>query len=213
MGVSIGLHSYTHTDTMNNNNPSLLHNLLLASIVSLCLTSCPFQQPLYFKDDPIIQPVLDEFGETKADEVWIEFGRINNLKCVDYFRVTYTKSDKTGVTTITTDPIDRLEKGALMTVVPCTLYTFRVAAYEEFHGTGRRFKMLSNEVNFTLDYTPKFVKKPSLLSNARQRQLLSREKRGIFRRTTTTERTTTEPFLTIQIVWDLGYIDFPICLD
>ena len=98
-----------------------------------------------------------------------------------------------------------------MTVVPCTLYTFRVAAYEEFHGTGRRFKMLSNEVNltqnytvlyfvlyftvlctvqvnFTLDYTPKFVKKPivwekkaSLLSNARQRQLPSREKRGIFR--------------------------------
>ena len=154
--------------------------------------------------------------------MWIEFGRINNLKCVDYFRVTYTKSDKTGVTTITTDPIDRLEKGALMTVVPCTLYTFRVAAYEEFHGTGRRFKMLSNEVNstlnytvlyctapyctvlyctvlyctvlctvqvnFTLDYTPKFVKKPivwekkaSLLSNARQRQLPSREKRGIFR--------------------------------
>ena len=85
--------------------------------------------------------------------MWIEFGRINNLKCVDYFRVTYTKSDKTGVTTITTDPIDRLEKGALMTVVPCTLYTFRVAAYEEFHGTGRRFKMLSNEVNFTLNYT------------------------------------------------------------
>ena len=35
----------------------------------------------------------------------------------------------------------------------------------------------------------------------------------MFQRTTTTERTTTEPFLTIQIVWDLGYIDFPICLD
>ena len=32
-------------------------------------------------------------------------------------------------------------------------------------------------------------------------------------RTTTTERTTTEPFLTIQTVWDLTYIDFPICLD
>ena len=120
-------------------------------------------------------------------EVWIEFGRINNLKCVDYFRVTYIKSDKTGVTTVTSDPINRLEKGAQMTVVPCTLYTFRVAAYEEFHGTGRRFKMLSNEVNFTLDYTPKFIKNPivwekkaSALSNARQRQL-PREKRGIFK--------------------------------
>ena len=120
-------------------------------------------------------------------KVWIEFGRINNLKCVDYFRVTYLKSDKTGVTKVTSDPINRLERGAQMTVVPCTLYTFRVAAYEEFHGTGRRFKMLSNEVNFTLDYTPKFIKNPivwekkaSPLSNARQRQQAKRERRGIF---------------------------------
>ena len=121
-------------------------------------------------------------------QVWIEFGRINNLKCVDYYRVTYIKSDKTGVTTVTSDPVHRLEKGAQMTVVPCTLYTFRVAAYEEFHGTGRRFKMLSNEVNFTLDYTPKFIKDPivwekkaSPLSNARLRQQPNREKRGIFK--------------------------------
>ena len=120
-------------------------------------------------------------------KVWIEFGRINNLKCVDYFRVTYLKSDKTGVTKVTSDPINRLERGAQMTVVPCTLYTFRVAAYEEFQGTGRRFKMLSNEVNFTLDYTPKFIKNPivwekkaSPLSNARQRQQAKRERRGIF---------------------------------
>ena len=65
------LHNYTNSDTViwKLRGYTLLHNLLLASIVSLCLTSCPFQQPLYFKDDPIIQPVLDEFGETKADEV------------------------------------------------------------------------------------------------------------------------------------------------
>ena len=69
--------------------------------------------------------MLDEFGEPMADQVWIQFGRIKNIKCVDYFRVTYTKTDKTGVTTITSDPIDRIEKGSQMTVVPCTLYTFR----------------------------------------------------------------------------------------
>ena len=57
---------------------------------------------------------------------------------MDYFRVTYQKKDKTGVTTLTTDPINRLESGAQMTVVPCTEYSFRIAAYEEFHGTGRR---------------------------------------------------------------------------
>ena len=67
------------------------------------------------------------------------------------------------------------------------LYYLRVAAYEEFHGTGKRFKMMSSEVNFTLDYTPKFIKAPivwekkaSPLSNVRHRQL-PREKRGIFK--------------------------------
>ena len=118
---------------------------------------------------------------------WLTFINLNKNLNDQISRVTYIKSDKTGVTTVTSDPINRLEKGAQMTVVPCTLYTFRVAAYEEFHGTGRRFKMLSNEVNFTLDYTPKFIKNPivwekkaSALSNARQRQL-PREKRGIFK--------------------------------
>ena len=76
-------------------------------------------------NDPVLQPVLDEFGEALADQVWIQFGKINNIKCVDYFRVTYTKTDKTGVTTIVSDPISRHEQGAQMTVVPCTLYTFR----------------------------------------------------------------------------------------
>ena len=149
--------------------------------------------------------MLDEFGEPMADQVWIQFGRIKNIKCVDYFRVTYTKTDKTGVTTITSDPIDRIEKGSQMTVVPCTLYTFRycillsssgvvvswvphlrVAAYEEFHGTGRRFKMLSSEVNFTLDYTPKFTRDPlvwerkaSPLSNVRMKSPI--QKRDIYK--------------------------------
>ena len=46
---------------------------------------------------------------------------------------------------------------------------------------------MSSEVNFTLDYTPKFIKQPivwekkaSPLSNVRHRQL-PREKRGIFK--------------------------------
>ena len=71
--------------------------------------------------------------------------------------------------------------------VEVTFSISRVAAYEEFHGTGKRFKMMSNEVSFTLDYTPKFIKQPivwekkaSPLSNVRHRQL-PREKRGIFR--------------------------------
>ena len=60
-----------------------------------------------------------------------------------------------------------------------------MAAYEEFHGTGRRFKMLSSEVNFTLDYTPKFIKDPlvwekkaSPLSNVRVKSPI--QKRDIY---------------------------------
>ena len=78
--------------------------------MGLSLSSCPFQHPFYFLDEPVLQPVLDEFGEALADQVgggqnrtlynmcskvWIQFGEINNIKCVDYFRVTYTKVSET----------------------------------------------------------------------------------------------------------------------
>ena len=89
----------------------------------------------------------------------------------------------------------------------------RVAAYEEFHGTGRRFKMISNEVNFTLDYTPKFIKPPTVWEKKASPLSRVRNPRAIHPFTTTTPRPTTEPFLIVTIVWDLTYIDFPICLD
>merc|ERR1719309_1408624 len=101
-----------------------------------------------------------------------------NRKCVDYFRVTYIKKDKSGISEVTSDRIDRNEMGSQMTVVPCTQYTFRVAAYEEFHGTGRRFPMYSDPVNFTLDYTPKFARPPIVYEKLGQpRPRKTREKR------------------------------------
>ena len=64
-------------------------------------------------------------------------------------------------------------------VVPCTEYKFRVAGYEMFQGTGRIFPVYSKQVqtqviqvkcqilnhcllqvNFTLNYSPKFIKQP-----------------------------------------------------
>ena len=39
------------------------------------------------------------------------------------------------------------------------------------------------------------------------------EKRGIYPFTTTTPAPTTEPFLTITVVWEIAFIDYPICLD
>ena len=60
-------------------------------------------------------------------------------------------------------------------LVPCTQYKFKVAAYEFFHGTGKIFPVWSKEVGkvswmeklflfsqveFVLDYTPKFIVPP-----------------------------------------------------
>ena len=73
--------------------------------------------------------------------------------------------------------------------------------------------MLSNEVNFTLDYAPKFIKEPIVWEKVASPLSRSRKTRGIHPYSSTREPTTTEPFLVISTVWDLTYIDFPICLD
>ena len=62
--------------------------------------------------------------------------------------------------------------------MPCTQFKFKVAAYEFFHGTGKIFPVWSKEVGkvswraawkklflfsqveFVLDYTPKFIVPP-----------------------------------------------------
>jgi len=159
-------------------------------------------------------PVKDKDGQISPDKVWIEFGRLRNRKCIDFFRVEYTKQDKDGVERVVSPRIGRNKVGAEITVVPCTLYTFRVAGYEEFHGTGQRFQMYSRPVNFTLDYTPKFSVAPLVWEKTGQpRRKTSRSRREIYPYTTTASTPTTEPYLLITVSWDLSYIDYPICLD
>ncbi|XP_023347664.1 uncharacterized protein LOC111716439 [Eurytemora carolleeae] len=191
----------------------------LKTAISFCLVlqgvhgACPFQTPFWFLSPPLLQPVLDEFGNTIPDRVWIQFGKVHNRKCVDFFRVEYTKSDKDGIEKVTSPRVFRHERGTEITVVPCTLYTFRVAAYEEFHGTGKKFPMYSDSVNFTLDYTPKFLRSPLIYEKFGQpRSRIVRDKRGIYPYTTTSTTPTTEPYIVITVSWDLSFIDFPICL-
>jgi|ERR1711962_246291 len=190
-------------------------NLIILHSIGLSHSSCPFQTPFWFKKAPELKPVLDEFGNTIPDQVWIEFGPMQNHKCVDYFRVESAKTDKYGLTKITSPHIDRNQPGTKVTVVPCTLYKFRVAAYEMFHGTGKIFPVWSKEVNFTLDYTPKFIVAPLVYEKVASKgsKVRNQVKRSIYPYTTTPAPTTTEPFLIITIVWELSYIDFPICLD
>ncbi len=64
---------------MRLHHDTLPITILLVSLAGLCLTSCPFQSPLHFKDDPVIQPVLDEFGNTMADQVRQDKAMINKL--------------------------------------------------------------------------------------------------------------------------------------
>ena len=76
-----------------------------------------------------------------------------------------------------------------------------------------QFKMLSNEVNFTLDYAPTFVMDPIVWEKVASPLSKARKARGNHPYNSTPEPTTTDPFLVISTVWDLTYIDFPICLD
>merc|ERR1712243_279805 len=69
-------------------------NLIILHSIGLSQSSCPFQTPFWFKKAPELKPVLDEFGNTIPDQVWIEFGPMQNHKCVDYFRVESAKTDK-----------------------------------------------------------------------------------------------------------------------
>lgn len=194
----------------------ILTSLIIFTAGLYCLqAACPFHTPFWFKQIPELQPVLDEFGNTIPDKVWIKFGQVANRKCVDYFKVEYTKQDKDGTERVTSPKVPRAMPGTEITVVPCTLYTFRVAAYEEFQGTGKRFKKESQEVNFTLDYTPKFIRTPLVYEKVGQPRKISdsrRERREIFPYTTTPTTTTEEPYLAITVAWDLSYVDFPICL-
>lgn len=178
--------------------------------------SCPFQTPYWFKNTPVLSPVLDENGEVISDKVHVEWGEVVNLKCVDYFRIESVLKSRLGTEQRRSDPIQRWNTGAELTVIPCTEYTVRVAGYEDFRENGRNFKVYSNSVVYTLDYTPKFIKAPAVSEKKvtqRARGSPGRAKRGIYAYTTTPPPTTTEIFLSISVIWDLSFIDQPVCLD
>lgn len=201
-----------------------LRLLIFLHFVRLALNSCPFQTPFWFKTLPKLMPVFFDNGEKDPSKAWLEFGPIQNRKCVDYFRIETSKIDKFGLVKDLGPHIGRNELGGVVDLVPCTQYKFKVAAYEFFHGTGKIFPVWSKEVTFVLDYTPKFIVPPivyekvaSPMSKVRRGWYAEhgeeRKKRGIYPFTTTTPAPTTEPFLTITVVWEIAFIDYPICLD
>ena len=41
-------------------------------MLGLSLSSCPFQSPFYFMDSPLLESVLDEFGNIIPDQVGLQ---------------------------------------------------------------------------------------------------------------------------------------------
>ena len=71
-------HKMWKSDIWRLRGSFVLINIVLTCFLGLCFTSCPFQVPFGFLDDPLIQPVLDEFGNTMADQVRVDTRIIAN---------------------------------------------------------------------------------------------------------------------------------------
>lgn len=61
-----------------------------------------------------------------------------------------------------TPRINRHRRSVEIDVMPCTEYFFKVIASEDWKGMREDFKMFSDVVSFKLDYTPKFIRPPSV---------------------------------------------------
>ena len=48
---------------------------------------CPFQNPFWFYEKPVVVNVYDENGDMVANKLRVMWGRMENFKCVDYFQV------------------------------------------------------------------------------------------------------------------------------
>ena len=70
---------------------ALLHHLTVfvgvICLDKLALGGCPFQNPFWFYEKPVVVNVFDENGEMVANKMRVMWGRMENFKCVDYFQV------------------------------------------------------------------------------------------------------------------------------
>ena len=187
--------------------------LLLLCLVRYCYTGCPFQNPFWFTEKPVVVNTFDESGEIVANKIRVMWGRMENFKCVDYFQVEYFQRLNPEQTVAMTERINRHRRSVEIEVVPCTIYFFKVIASEDWNGMREDFKVFSEVVRFRVDYTPKFVTPPMVKERGRSRpptqlQIPSPDSTGA----PVYEPQEPEEF-TIKVGWRLRDIDYPICLD
>jgi len=158
--------------------------LLLGSSTGLCLLLlvvgvagvCYDQSPFWFMSEPSVESLYDEQGNMLSNKVKVKWGAMHNFKCVDYFQVEFFQKLNPATTILLTPRIDRFRRDYEIDVEPCTEYTFKVAASEDYQGRREDFKAFSGLVSYKLDYTPRFTSLPSV------KELKIRSDRGPRRR-------------------------------
>ncbi len=215
--------------------------LLLVLFTPAALGGCPFQNPFWFVEKPIVLPVPDDNGQVMPNRVNIMWGQLENFKCVDYFQVEYFQRLNPQRTVRMSPKINRHKRSYEIEVVPCVEYFFKVIASEDWKGMREDFKMYSEVVAHRLDYTPQFLNPPVVTERRKQEEQLTREqlreqrRREMMRRRQEQQQLygmasdqggmeggdpslepppveEPEPF-TIKVGWRLSDIDYPICLD
>jgi len=190
--------------------------LCLSLVVHSALAGCPFQNPFWFLDRPSVVTVVDSMGEMVADRVRVSWGRLENFKCVDYFVIEYYEQDDRAGSFQTSERINRHRRSHDIDIKPCKDYLFKVVASEDWQGTRPDYKMGSDTISFRVDYTPKFMKPPTVKERRMRVPRPKRTKRALHRlriETTTTEATTTtEEVYNIWVSWRIADIDWPSCL-
>ena len=185
---------------------------LLFYLVKYSFAGCPFQNPFWFYDKPVVVNVYAD-EEIIANKVRVMWGRMENFKCVDYFQVEYFQRLNPQETVAMTQRINRHRRSVEIEVVPCTEYFFKVIASEDWNGMREDFKVFSEVVRFRVEYTPKFSKRPIVKERGRTRPPPQLQ--------TPPPDSTGNPVIkprepeefTIKVGWFLKDIDYPICLD
>ena len=73
--------------TTSTSKQCLIGILVLLNAAKSVWGGCPFQNPFWFYEKPVVVNVYDENGDMVANKLRVMWGRMENFKCVDYFQV------------------------------------------------------------------------------------------------------------------------------
>ena len=194
--------------------------LLVTTIIPIVFPICYDQSPFYFIGKPSVENLLDEEGRILSNKVRVKWGAMHNFKCVDYFQVEYYQKDDI-TNKVMTPRIERFNRYFDIDVDPCTEYAVKVQASEDYQGRREDFKAVSGEVYHKVDYTPRFISKPSI-KELKIREPRGRGGRSVYNWEKKTrgwqndeaeeEEAVPEPVM-LRVSWRLAQIDYPTCLD